>query len=157
MHLRWFVPVILTAGLLAGCRPFSAEREAWYRAPPTDGDLYWTWPKLDKARLHEVMEEQQEEAQARLEETALIELTAEQAARYIGRPLPDAPGTLPYLARGLYRNPGMGQFTVYDNGEQVVVQHGSLGSDKAPLLRRALVLQLEREPSEVYVHVKTAK
>jgi hypothetical protein len=157
MHLWRFVSVVLLAGLLVGCRPVSVEREAWYRAPPTDGDLYWTWPKLDQAHLHEVMEERQEEAQARLKEAALIELTAEQAAGYIGHPLPAVPGTLPYLVRSLYRNPGMGQFVVYTSGEQLVVQHGSLGSGRAPPGRRALVLQLEYQPSEVYVDVKTAK
>jgi len=157
MYVRYIVTAVLLCGLLAGCQLVSAGRDAWYRAPPTDGDLYWTWPKLDRARLHEVIEERQEEAQARLEEVALIELTAEQAVGYIGRPLPDAPGTLPYLVRSLCRNPGMGQFVVYTSGEQLVVQHGSLGSGRAPLGRRALVLQLEREPSEVYVDVKTAK
>ena len=162
MRARWTVTVVLVAGVLVACQfpagpRSSSALDAWYRAPPTDGDLYWTWRALDEAWLHEVVEDQQEEAQALLADAALVELTAEQAAEFVGQPLPDAPGTRPYLVRALYRTPETGRFEAFVQGERLVVYHGSLGSGSSPLQRRALVLQLEQEPSEVYVYAQTAK
>jgi hypothetical protein len=163
MIVRWCLIAALLAGGLIGCgcaagqRVSPAEQEPWYRAPPTDGDLYWTWPALEAARLHEVVEAQQQDAQALLHASPLLKLTEDRAVALIGRPLPDAPGTQPYLVRGLCGNPGTGRFEAFQRGDQLVVLHGSLGSGRGALQRRALVLQLEQTPSEVYVYATSAK
>jgi len=158
MSVRWFVTAVLVTGLLVGCRSSSRQEDAWVRLPPEIGASDQEWSVLDEARIHEVVQERQEEAQVLLEEVALVELTEEQAATYIGRALPDAPGTRPYLVRGLYRFGGnTGRFDVAYLGEQLVVHHGSLGSGNPRARRRALLLQLERKPSEVYVYATSAR
>jgi hypothetical protein len=152
-----FVVWLLLAGLATGCLSSSRERDDWYRLPPAEHGGASNWPAVDEALLHEVVDEKQEAAQALLADVALVAISEEQAAAYIGQPLPDAPGTAPYLVRGLYSNPATGRFAAFQQGDQLLVHHGSLGRGSARLGRRALVLQLEREPSEVYVYATTAR
>jgi hypothetical protein len=158
MRIRWIVNAVLLVALSTGCRSRSKQLDPWYRLPPQEATDRQSWSTLDEARIHEVIAERQEEAQALLEEVALLELTEGQAAAYIGRALPDVPGTQPYLVRGLYRFGGnTGRFFVVYRGEQLIVHHGAMGSGQPPPRRRALVLQLERKPSEVYVYATAAR
>jgi hypothetical protein len=46
---------------------------------------------------------------------------------------------------------------VYLAQDQLVVNHGSLGSSAVPMKRQALVLQLERMPAEVFVACSMAE
>lgn len=153
MNTRSLIVCVLLAGLLAGCRgAFTpVELDDWYRAPPEEHQFYWNWPELDPARIHIVPEGQQASAQRLLERDALVEITMQQAAEFLGHAFSAAPGATPYLVRGLYQNPGTGKYVVYVGENQIVVHHGSLGRSAPPMARQALVLQLEKRPVEVYV------
>jgi hypothetical protein len=151
MSGKEFSIYLLLVVMLVGCGQSRAQStpDPWYRAPPA-GDLsYWQWPELDPARIHQVAETRQAEAQEMLDDVALVELTARQAADLVGGTLPDAAGTTLYLTRSLYRNPGTGRYAVYVLEDRLLVHHGSLGTGTWPMRRRALVLQLEQSPNSV--------
>jgi hypothetical protein len=161
--MKGLVSLFLLAALLActtsSCGPgrtptprrsFTTQ-DPWYTGLPSEGPLYWTWPELDPGRIQEVVESKQPEAERLLEDVPILELGDEQAAEFVGGALAGAPGTRPYLTRGLYLNRQTYMFTVYVREDQLVVYHGTLGTSPLPMRRQALVLQLERKPSEVFV------
>ena len=134
---------------------YRTEDLPWYR-PSSEAPQGGQWQELDPAWIHVVTEDKQAEAQEMLEDVAVVELTDQQAAEYIGQPLPAVPGTKPYLVRSLIRfRPGV--YSVYVWEEHLQVHHGSLGSGRTLMSRQALVLQLERRPSEVYLEAWAAR
>jgi hypothetical protein len=143
---------------MSGCGPESSStshrawtsEDAWYRAPPS-GTHLWEWSELGDDRVQEVIASQKASAERLLQNVSSVVLTDQQAAELIGDPLPSLPGTKPYLTRGLVLNRETGGFIVYTSGDQVVVYHGSLGRGAVPMSRQPLVLQLERDPAEVFV------
>ena len=165
MNARAFFTCILLIGMLVGCgrqhasstqKAWTAE-DSWYTGLPSVDPPYWSWPELDHARIHEVVESQQPEAETLLQNVSIVELTSQEAAEFIGEPLPEVPGAEPYLTRGVYLNRGTGSFSVYILEDRLVVHHGSLGSSAVPMKRQALVLQLERSPTEVFVACSMAQ
>jgi hypothetical protein len=165
MRLASLLPVAaLLIYTIGGCRPSSSstsrrvwtEEDAWYRAPPS-GTHLWEWSELDGDRVHEVIASKKADAEGLLQDVSSVALTDQQAAEFTGEPLPDLPGTKPYLTRGVLLNRGTGGFTVYTSGDQVVVYHGSLGKSAVPMSRQPLVLQLERDPVEVFVACSMAE
>jgi hypothetical protein len=161
--MKGFVSLLPLAAFLActigycGLGPTPAPRRSfttgdpWYTGLPSEGPLYWTWPELDPERIYEVVESKHPDAERLLEDVSILELSDEQAAEFVGVALPGAPGTRPYLTRGLYLNRQTTMFTVYVREDRLVVYHGTLGTSPLPMRRQALVLQLERKPSEVFV------
>ena len=152
MNIKVLFACILLSGILIGCRDQRSwtTEDSWYRPPPS-GTSFWKWAKLDRARIHEVIESKQSAAESLLQNVAIVELTDQQAAELIGQALPEAPGTKPYLARGVYLNRETGGFSVYILEDQLLIRHSSLGSSPLPMKRQALVLQLEHSPAEVFV------
>lgn len=144
---------------LAGCgrQQASIAKDAWYTGLPPGEPPYYDWSKLDSARVHEVVESRQPDAEELLRDVAVQELTTQQAEAFIGGALPDLAGTKPYLTRGLVLNRGLGRFTVYVLEDQLLVHHSSLGSSPVPMTRQALVLQLEQSPKTVSVYCKMAE
>jgi hypothetical protein len=159
VDVKLFLTFIFLSGLLMGCgsRRAWTSTDSWYTGPPPDEQSTSPQSKLDPSRIHEVLEARQADAEQLLQDVSIVELTDQQAAELIGQPLPEAPGTKPYLVRGLYLNRGTGQFSVYVSSEQLVVRHRSLGSRAVPMVRQALVLQLEQAPVEVFVHCSMAE
>jgi hypothetical protein len=160
MSAKTLLICIALSGVLMNCGRStgrtSASHDAWFRAPPSENPLYWTWPVLAPDRIHEVVEDKQPEAQGLLEEVAVVELSDAQAAEFTGKPLPKAPGTTPYLVRALYQIlPG--KYSVHAMGDRLTVHHGALGHSSPPARRHALVLQLEQRPVEVYVMSSVAE
>jgi hypothetical protein len=150
---------VLLGGMLVGCssqRRAWTNEDSWYKAPPSE-TLVWTWPDLDRERLHEVVETEEAEAEQLLDDVAVVELTSDEAAEFVGEALPEIPGTKPYLTRGLYLIRGTGSFSVYVSEDQLAVTHGSLGRSAQSMKRQALVLQLERAPVEVFVTCSMAE
>lgn len=136
---------------------FTTSGDPWYTGLPSEGSLYWTWSELDRARVHEVIESRQTDAEVLLQDVSILEISDQQATEFIDTALPDVPGTKRYLARGLYLNRGTGRFTIYIAEDQLVVHHGSLEATSRPMKRQALVLQLEQKPAEVFVYCSMAK
>jgi hypothetical protein len=97
------------------------------------------------------------DAEALLEDAAIVPLTSEDASELAGELLPEARGTAPFLVRGLCLQRTTGRFTVYLDGQSLVVHHGSLGSGSGLMERQPLVLQLDRAPIEVYVTCSMAR
>lgn len=156
----WLAGSLLLAALvLGGCGPKQAStaKDAWYTGLPSGEPPYFDWPKLESARIHEVVESKQADAEELLRDVAVQELTTQQAEAFIGGALPDLAGTKPYLTRGLVLNRGLGRFTVYVLEDQLLVHHGSLGHNPVPMTRQALVLQLEQSPKTVFVYCKMAE
>jgi hypothetical protein len=151
--------VLLLAGLLAACAEDNrawTTQDSWYKPAPVDVSLA-QWPLLDRARLHKVIAEEEAAAEKLLQDVPVVELTAQQAADLIGKPLPDATGAKPYLVRAVALNRQTGQFLVNVAGEQLAVYHRSMGSKAVPMTRQALVLQLERAPAEAFAGASMAQ
>lgn len=157
MDFKIFCAGVILSGVLCGCvqRAWTTE-DSWYNPPP-EGIVNVDWQELDRARLHEVLESKEAEAEELLEDVSVVELTSEQTADFIGNELPEVPGTKPYLTRGVYLAKGTGSFSVWFFEDQLLVTHGSLGSGGYPMSRQALVLQLEQAPAEVFVTCWMAK
>lgn len=158
----WFRAFLISALLCAAIGACAQARRAWtteddWYHPLPAGTLLAEWDPLDHDRVHEVIPERLPEAQELLQDLVIAELSPEQAASLIGATLCDAPGTKPYLVRGLLLNQATGSFAVYVLQDQIAVTHRSLGSSAAPMTRQPLVLQLEREPAQVHVTVSMAK
>lgn len=156
--LATLLACILLSGTLIGCvsrRAWTTE-DSWYNPPPTEA-LVGQGQRLDRARIHEVLESKQAEVEELLEDVSVVELTDEQAVEFVGQELPEVAGTKPYLTRGVYLARETGSFPVTVYEDQLVVHHGSLGSGGYPMGRQALVLQLERAPAEVFVTCSMAK
>ncbi len=156
-HVEPLVCLILGVAV-AGCAagPGWTSEDSWYEPPP-EGSLRGPGEVLERARIHEVLEAKEAEAEALLEEVAILELTDAQASAFTGETLPQVPGTRAYLVRGVYLSEGTGSFsvTVYDG--QLVVFHGSLGSGSYTMRRQALVIQLEQPPDDVFVTCSMTK
>ncbi len=152
--------ILATRG--CGLTLFSTSHGAWTSKDPWYADLPQdvssrNWPPLDHARIHEVIESKEAEAEELLQDVPIAELTSERAAEFVGEELPDIPGTQPYLTRGVYLNRATGGFSVFMLEDKLRVHHGSLGRRAVPMKRQALVLQLERKPAEVYVTCSMAE
>ena len=143
-------------GLFSSSRPAWTSKDSWYADLPEDVSS-WSWPSLDHARIHEVIEPREAKAEELLEEVAIVPLTREEATEFLGEELSDVPGAEPYLTRGIYLNRATGSFSVYILEDQLRIHHRSLGRRAVPMKRQALVLQLERKPAEVYVTCSMAE
>lgn len=157
MMTRLLMTCILLSILLLGCRDDRAwtSADSWYHPPPSEVYPLTGWQPLDYSQIYQVTAAQQPAAEALLADAAVVELTPQQAADLIGRPLADHSNTKPYLVRGVYLN--QGGFSVQVKGQQILVSHGSLGHGPVEMKRQALVLQLKQLPQEVFVTCSMAE
>jgi len=65
--------------------------------------------------------------------------------------------TAPYLVRALVLNEATGGFSLYLDGDDLCVFHGSLGHSPVPMTRHPVVVYLERPPKRVLVDVSMAE
>ena len=124
--------------------------DSWYTEYPLGEEPYWSWSEIERSRIHEVVEARQLAAEELLERVPILAIHPGQAAGLIGGQLSDAPGTEPYLTRGVYLIRETGSFSVHTAGTQLMVHHGCLGRSQQRVARQTLVLQLESAPSEVF-------
>jgi len=149
---RFIICCILLSSLLCGCAPKAwTVEDPWYSLPPKELRKLSEWEKLDESRYREVLASKMPEAEALLQDVSYVELTEQQAADLVDKPLADIPGTKPYLVRGVYLNRITGRFFIYRLGDRVRVHHGSTGKKAVPMKRQALVVRLEQPPQELYV------
>jgi len=154
----------------AGCEPSNEQSkesvrplDAWYTDEhPSGSDIseFATprkWTQLEREHFGQVRGEHLAEAEKLLQDAPAVELTLEQATRFLEK-LPKAPaGTKPYLVRGLVLYRGTGNFTLYTSGTQLYVHHGSLGHELPPQMRQPLIAFLGFAPSKVFVACSLAR
>ena len=73
------------------------------------------------------------------------------AAEFTGRAMLPSEGRGLFLVRAVYLNRVTGKFMVVPVGNELLVEHGSLGHSAAPMKRPALVVRLAHEPKTVYI------
>jgi hypothetical protein len=128
-----------------------ASADSWYRLPPDPNGF----TPLDKEQFTPVVSDLQPEAQAALADVPAKRLTADEAARLAGRPMPV--GGEYVLLRAVMLFEGTGEFSVGVNGSVVHVHHGCLGRRPAPMTRKALVAVLPAVPESVFVSCSMAQ
>lgn len=141
--------------VLFGCGRQKAwtTEDSWYNPPPEEKARLSDWQRVDASRVYEVIEPKIAEAEVLLAEVPFVQLSEREAVAFAGKELGEAPGTRPYLVRGLYLNRITGKFIVYTKDGQLRVHHGSMGRQAVPMQRQPLVVQLEQTPAAVYVTV----
>lgn len=159
----WRAALILSAiFFFVGCgtTDSSTERLAftsadpWFRAPPNEfiGAGFTEIPNGDFGQVTF----SEDDALKRLTDSPFVELTARDAASYLGRPLEGKDGHL-ILLRAVVLNEGTeGYWVTWLNG-MVRVHHASLGKHPVPMKRRAIVARLPAVPTEVYVDCSMAE
>ena len=119
--------------------------DSWYRQPRSTT----AFVAIARDRVLPVVEALQPEAQRELEKVAAQALSAAEAERLVGGPLP-AEGQC-VLLRSVVLNEGTGAWDVSAAGESVLVNHGCLGRKPVPMKRKAIVAVLAAVPSFVFV------
>lgn len=152
--------VSLMAAVVCVCLPgcildhrAASSTNSWFHPPPRQ---FWgdsTRPAdLDRSQIHPVSQAKESEAEERLATQSAVELTEQEASAFTDQGFQRTPGTKPYLVRGVYLNWGTGQFNVHVlSGNDIIVGHFSLGHYAVPMQRRAVVLELEHPPRNIYV------
>jgi hypothetical protein len=125
--------------------------DSWHAPAPDSGGF----TPLDKGRFAVVVPELQAEAQTVLSEAPVKRVTASEAARFAGGPLPE--GEAYVLLRSVALNEEYGTFDISANGTAVHVRHGCLGRGPVPMRRKALVAVLPSLPDKVFVDCSMAK
>jgi hypothetical protein len=92
-----------------------SSKDSWYCAPPSSTQL-WERSRLDDHLVHELISAKKGDAERLPQDAPGIALTDQQAAEFIGEPLPDLPETRPYLTRGVVLNRDMGGFSLNTSG-----------------------------------------
>ncbi len=146
--------------LLAGCdrggrddRP-AVPPDPWTRRP--SHEFVNSAHELDRAEFAAVTAAREEQALARLRDSAWVELSAPEADELAGRPLGGAGGRL-VLLRGLSWDTPYGAFTVSWRPREVRVLHGCLGRHALAVVRRGVVARLPDLPTEVYGDLSMAQ
>ncbi|QEL16136.1 hypothetical protein [Limnoglobus roseus] len=125
--------------------------DSWHSPSPDRIDFV----PLGKDRFAPVIDTLQQESQAALSDTAVKQISADEAARLVGRPMPTGPVYV--LLRGVVLFEGTGGFSIRVNGSAVDVHYGCLGRQPAPMTRKALVAALPSVPDKVFVSCSMAE
>jgi len=141
--------IFLFTAILFGCtignQSSWSHKDSWYHEPSVAGLTPWEWKQIN---FVEVDAAEQKEAQFLLTSSPLTELSKDQSEKFASY-FSDSSNL--YLVRSVYLNEGTGKFSVYKFNNKLWVYHGSLGHSSAPMKRKALVIALDRVPSEIYV------
>jgi hypothetical protein len=149
--------ILLIGGLAAACgsdRRMWTEEDSWHhKVPPEERHARLLSPahQVPPDRFTEVPTEAFPKAETLLTDTSIVRLN-EGDLEQLGLATDQfAAGAELYLVRAVYLNPYTGAFMVAQRSDTLVVHHGSLGRQAAPMARTALVVALDRQPSIVYV------
>ena len=109
--------------------------------------------QLDATRWHPVVEEKEHDAELLLANASSVELSERDAAAFMGTTLASIPDTKPYLVRGVYLNWSHEHAYIVTQtaDNDIGVFHGSRGHHAVPMKKRALIVQLEHPPRNVYL------
>ncbi len=91
-------------------------------------------------------------AESELQKKQFVVLSEAQARKFTGIYYSCPKGKRPFLVRALFGYAGTGAFYVYRSGREICVAHESLGTEFFSA-RSALVVNLDSEPTAIYVSV----
>lgn len=127
--------------------------DTWY-VRPVNGD-YDRWQLLDRSRLHAVLPTMMDEALKMVDKVPITKVTTEKAHELGGGlARANSSGEL-FVIRALSFNP-WGKFYVYVMKDQLWLENGTLGRS-ARMQRSALIVQLDRQPTHVFVTCSVAE
>jgi hypothetical protein len=129
--------------------------DPWYR-PVTNEFIQSAEARERDTATFAVVSAREAEALARLEHAPSVEVSEQEAAELCGRPLAGSGGHL-VLLRALAWDTPHGGFTVSWRPGAVRVNHGCLGTQPLPVVRRAVVARLPDVPAEVFVDLGMAE
>jgi hypothetical protein len=124
--------------------------DSWFR-PPNEWSRFRQAQGLPDSDILEVARERMAAAEEQLHDVASVEISAERATEFTGRPVSPRAGSSLFLVRAVYLNRSTGKFIVVPVGNELLVEHGSLGRSAVPMKRQALILRLSQKPERVYV------
>ena len=121
--------------------------DTWYVVPPTwDRDR---WQMLDRSRNHAVLSTMMDEALKMVDKVPIAKVTTEKAHELSGGlARANSSGDL-FVIRALSFNP-WGKFDVYVMKDQLWLENYALGTSSR-MKRTALIVQLDRQPTHVFV------
>jgi hypothetical protein len=148
-------PPLIAGWLIFAVASFGAERDSWLSEPPPEAFLR-KHPVVSDRDFYEVVASMRGNSESELRKKAFLQITEDQAKKYVGVHFTCPAGKRPFLVRALFAFAGTGRFSVSKFESGIVVSHDSLGSEFITS-RSALVVNLDSEPTRVYVSVSVAQ
>jgi hypothetical protein len=146
---------LIAGWLILVVASFGAEFDSWLSEPPPEAFLR-KHPVVSERDFYEVVASMRGNSESELRKKAFIPITEDQAKKYVGVHFACPAGKRPFLVRALYAFAGTGRFSLSKFERGLVVIHESLGSEFVTF-RSALVVNLDSEPSHLYVSVSVAQ
>ena len=147
--------ILLAVPILCSATDDQPGRE-WLRPPPENksaGD----WIPLAATDVFEVVASKEIVAILRdLPDKPFAPLTDDQARYFTGTYYRKESGKKTFLIRAVYGQGGTGRYTVSHRGNDILVDHGSLGHQSA-FHKSALIVNLDFEPHELYLVAEIAE
>ena len=133
-----------------------SSTDSWYH-PPSDWSQFRQAKALPDSDISEVAAERMTAAEEQICDVACVEISVDHAAELVGRSMPLRAGSGFFLVRAVYLNRGTGKFSVVQVGNELLVEHLSLGHSAVPMKRQPLVVRLSQKPETVYASCNMAE
>jgi hypothetical protein len=157
-----YLTFVLSLALVfvAGCKEPQTHSvwssvDSWYH-PPSDWTPFRQAQGLSGSDIIEVSSGHMQAAEEQLSELACAQITPERASDLTGHSITSRAGSSLFLVRAVFFNRG-GKFMVKPVGNELLVEHGSLGHSSVPMKRQALVVRLSQKPERVFVSCSIAE
>ncbi len=153
-----FAPFVNGCGNLVSTRVSSTQdshqewstQDSWYKTP-TSGIDWSHEERFVEVKFQEVTGATEPKAESLLKQKSIVQLSLAQARTFTGNQFKPTKAKRPYLVRAVYLNKETGGFSVFLDGNKLIVSHDSLGHSAVPMKRQALVVSLSAQPSQVFV------
>lgn len=128
------------------------EGQGWLRAP----DSGKAHANISNSDIYEVTASKVDLAIMELKERSFIKISPERAIFYTGHYYICPAHKDPYLVRSVYGHAGTGAFTVKRFGNDLLIEHRSLGHSNI-YRKSALVVNLDFQPEQLFIRVRIAE
>lgn len=108
------------------------------------------WKALPDVDIYEVVLSKSEVAIGRLSKEQYISIEKNVAQYFSGKYFKHLPNKKSYLVRAVYGHGGTGSYTVSRHGNDLLIEHSSLGHE-VMYHKSALLLNLDFTPQEIYI------
>ncbi len=149
MKNRIFFIILVSVNQL--CMAEANEKSCdWLRSLRTERALD-NWVEIQKNDVYEVVISKEPSAMsAGLIEKPFVSLDQDTAKRLTGFYYHTPKEKKPYLLRAVYGYSGTGEFAVYRRGNDLLIEHSSLGHE-VNYHKSALIINLDFKPEQVFV------